>query len=508
MVGVLIRMRWRVLLHSLRGRQAALTVIGSLFGLVAAAGTLVLAGADFDKASVQTDFVAAVYLLWTFGWLVAPILTGGGDETLRPEHFALLPLTPRQLAAGLLGASFVGVPAVVTGIAFCGLLLLADGTHLVAAVIAVPLQLVFAVLLSRVTIAALGAALRSRRGRDLGVLLAAAVGMSGFLVQALVRTLGPTIAAGDSPVLSAVLRSVPSGWGTAAATSSWPVTLLCLIGLAVLDVSLLALWGVLLVRRTTRVTSVEGPARGRAFASRSPLGAVIGKELRTWARDARRRVSLMSMLVVATILTVGPLLSGNGHPSPYGGIAMVAVGAFLAGNLYGMDGSAMWHTLVVPGAASVDVRGRQTAWLMIVGPVAAVLAFVMPAVTDPGLYPWVLGLLPALLGGGAGLVVLLSVFVAYPMPDRKASPFASGGNPGLLRFLSQLAIALLLGVGVLPVIAVEIVGQVLDEPVVSWLGVPVGIAIGVLLFWWWGGIAGRRLDSRGPELLAEVAKPV
>lgn len=508
MVGVLIRMRWRVLAHSMRGRQAALTVIGSLVGLVAAAVTIGVAAASFADQDVRTDFVAVIYLMWTFGWLVAPILSGGGDETLRPEHFALLPLTPRQLAAGLLGASFVGVPAIITGIAFCGLLVLADGAHLAAAVVAVPLQLVFVVLLSRVTIAALGAALRSRRGRDLGVLLAAAVGMSGFLVQLLVRTLGPVIEAGDSPVLSTILRAAPSGWGTVAVTGSWPVVLLGLAGLALVDLALLALWGVLLVRRTTRVTSVGGPAHGRAFAGRSPLGAVVGKELRTWTRDARRRVALMSTLVVGVIITVGPLLSGDGQPSPFGGVAVVAFGSLMAGNLYGMDGSSIWHTLVVPGAAHVDVRGRQAAWLMIVGPLALVLAIVLPAVTDPGLYPWVLGLVTVTLGGGAGLVVVLSVFAAYPMPDQKASPFAAGGNPGLLRFLTQLGITLLLAVGALPVVAVEVLGQVADLPVVSWLGIPVGIATGVLLFWWWGGIAGRRLAAKGPELLAQVAKPV
>jgi ABC-2 type transport system permease protein len=43
---------------------------------------------------------------------------------------------------------------------------------------------------------------------------------------------------------------------------------------------------------------------------------------------------------------------------------------------------------------------------------------------------------------------------------------------------------------------------------VSWLGVPVGVGTGALMFWWWGGIAVRRLVTRGPELLAKVAKPV
>jgi hypothetical protein len=60
----------------------------------------------------------------------------------------------------------------------------------------------------------------------------------------------------------------------------------------------------------------------------------------------------------------------------------------------------------------------------------------------------------------------------------------------------------------LPVVAVVLVGTSLDAPVISWLGIPVGIGIGGLLFWWWGGIAARRLVNRGPELLAVVAKPV
>jgi ABC-2 type transport system permease protein len=93
------------------------------------------------------------------------------------------------------------------------------------------------------------------------------------------------------------------------------------------------------------------------------------------------------------------------------------------------------------------------------------------------------------------------------MPDRKASPFATGGG-GLQRGLLQIAISLLLAVVALPVAAVVIVGSAIDAPVVSWLGVPVGVAVGVLMFWWWGAIAVRRLVTRGPELLAKVAKPV
>ena len=511
MVGVLIRMRWRMLRHSLRGRQAVLTVLGFVAGLLAAGATVAVAAADFDHPGVGTDVLAAVYLLWTVGWLFAPILAGGGDETLRPEHFALLPVTPRQLAGGLLGAAFVGVPAIVTALAFCGLVVHASGVRVLVAVVAVPLQLGFVVLLSRVLAAALWAVLRSRRGRDLGILLTAVAGMSGFLVQAVVRALGPGLVSGDAPVLSAVLRWAPSGWGTVAVTGSWPTAVAALVGLVAANVALLALWGVLLVRRTTRVAATTEPTRRRAFGGRlpaTPVGAVIGKELRTWTRDPRRRVALLSTVLIGVIIAVGPMLSGDGGPSPYAGIALVTFGCLLAGNLYGLDGSALWHTLVAPGAERADVRGRQVAWLLLVGPVTALFVLVLPGFSEPGAYPWVLALAPALLGGGAGVVALLSVFAAYPMPDQRASPFAAGRNPGVLRLVQQLGIALLLAVVALPPVAVVFVGRAAGVPAVSWLGMPVGLAVGGALFWWWGALAGRRLASRGPEVLAQVGKPV
>lgn len=518
MVGILIRMKLRVLRHSLRGTQAGLTGAGALVGLCAAVVTILVATMDFGRPGVGVDVLAAVYLLWTVGWLFGPVFTGGGDETLRPEHFAALPITPRRLAGGLLGAAFAGVPAIVTFLAFTGLVVLADGAAAtVVALVVLPLQLVFVVLLSRVVMAGLGAVLRSRRGRDLGVLLAALVGLSGFAIQAALNTVGPLLVEGGSPALSTVLRVLPSGWGVvavgAAADGQWPLVLGCVAALLVVVAGLLALWGVLLERRTTRVAVSIGPRRGRTrsgIGHRLPptrIGAVAGKELRTWARDARRRVALLSMLIVGVVVGVVPAITGGDTgPLPFAGLVVVTMACLLAGNLYGMDGSALWHTLVVPGAEAVDVRGRQLAWLLIVGPVTLVLALVLPGVTDPGLYPWVVGLAPALLGGGAGLIMVLSVYLAYPMPDQRASPFAAGGNPGLVRGLMQLAIALLLGVVALPEIAILALGS--GTPAVQWLALPVGIGVGVLCWWGLGGLAQRRLAGKGPELLAQVRKQV
>lgn len=144
--------------------------------------------------------------------------------------------------------------------------------------------------------------------------------------------------------------------------------------------------------------------------------------------------------------------------------------------------------------------------LLVGGVVALLLAAVLPAVSDPASYPWVLALVPVVLGGGAGLVMLLSVFAGYPMPDQRANPFAAGGNPGVVRVLTQVGISLLLAVVTAPVVVLLALGGGL--PVLRWAAVPMGIVLGAVLFWWWGRIAYRRLAARGPEILAVVGKPV
>ena len=49
------------------------------------------------------------FSLISLGWLLLPILYTGVDDTLSPSRFALLPLSGRALAPGLLAASFVGL---------------------------------------------------------------------------------------------------------------------------------------------------------------------------------------------------------------------------------------------------------------------------------------------------------------------------------------------------------------------------------------------------------------
>jgi ABC-2 type transport system permease protein len=519
-------MKLRMLGHALRGRRAVATVVGGLFGLAAGVLSALLVGADFGDPEVSTDIAAALLAAWTAGWLVAPVLTGGSDETLQPEHFRLLPIPPRRLAFGFLVTALVGPAPLATLIAVCGLVgfgLRAGPAAGVAALVAVPLQLAFAVVLSRVVLAALAAVLRSRRGKDLGVLLAALVGVLSIPVRIAVQTVGPILLHRESPTFSAVLRALPTGWGAvavrAAARGEWPLVLAALAGLALLVAVLLVAWSRLLVRRMTTVPAGgAGGERARRRTQRAerrgvlpatPVGAVAGKELRMWSRDARRRVVLLSSMLVGVLVPAFSVAGARGHGGTlpaFTALWLVLFSCLQSGNLYGMDGTALWQTLVTPGAERVDVRGRQLAWLLIVGPVVLAAALVAPGLFGAGYaYPWVLGLAPALLGAGAGMVLLLSVYAGYPLSRQgNGNPFSSGGNPGCARALRQLAITALLAVAAAPPALVVGIGILLHLPALSWLGVPVGIGSGAVLGWWWGRLAYRRLTARGPELLAAV----
>jgi hypothetical protein len=157
-------MKLTALRRSMSGARAASLIIGALFGLAAAIGTVLLGLLALPQAAA-TPFYAVLCLLWTLGWLIGPMLTGG-DAILRPEYFTLFPLRPRRLAAGLLGAAFAGITPVITAIAFCLLLIYGVQLGVAAALVAVPaiaLQLMLVIVLSKLAAQALGSAMRSGR---------------------------------------------------------------------------------------------------------------------------------------------------------------------------------------------------------------------------------------------------------------------------------------------------------------------------------------------------------
>lgn len=503
MVVLLIRMKLVVLRHSMTGRRATEMISGGLFGLIFAAGTILLAAWDFPVASLPFDLLGAAFAIWTFGWLLGPVLFGGGDETLRPEFFRLMPFNPRGLAAGLLGASFVGVAPVVTIIAFSSLAVVAVTAGLGPAAVAVGvvaalLQLVFCVLAARLCTAALAQIMSSKIGAAGAALISAgilAVFNSGWVLVPLVQA---ALVTGFPDVFSTWVHGLPSGWGLvaveAAGRGDWAMVAAPLAGLAGLSLLSLLGWSVLLKRRMTTRRAHGRPARpGRSGWATGPVTVVAAKELRTWTRDLLRFHYLCFALFYALVFCMLPLAIGTDIFLPWMGLVFAVWAASMSANLYGEDGTALWGTMMTPGGARSDVRGRQLAWLIVAAPLALVLTAGALAYTGSyDLWPWLGALLPAVLGGGAGITILVSALRPVPVTD----PHRRGGN--LLEngtdFAQVLLVLVLVAAGAAPAYFAVRFGP-------AWLGPATGVFTGVLLAWSLGRIAALQLDARAPAIL-------
>jgi ABC-2 type transport system permease protein len=447
----------------------------------------------------------------------------GAGLGLRPEWFALLPLGPRRLAAGLLAVSFTGFAPVVTMVAAAALVVAATRFGVAPVLVAVPatlLQVVLVVVCSRVVVAALGATLSSRRGQELGGLLMAVIIALASGGWSLAAVMGQQLATGPPPALTTALRALPSGWApvavAAAARADWPLALGALGGLLALSALLLGAWAALLpavMRHPAGPAGRAGPAAGpRAGAWQrqlpaGPTGAVVAKELHTWRRDPGRTLLLLLAVLISGLNLAVPAVAFD-LPAvlPFIGPAAALIVAMGAANLYGEEGTALWLTRMVPGTERADVRGRQAAWLLVVAPATVVLTVALTAVGGQGwAWPFVLAIVPAILGGTAGLMMVLSVTrpVRQKDPHRRAGPFDTGEDPnaaGALVGRQYLMLGLAAACAV-PAAGLAVLGMLRHQPVLQGAGVVAGIATGVLLWWWGGRSATRRLADRGAELL-------
>ncbi|MFI5906042.1 hypothetical protein [Dactylosporangium sp. NPDC051541] len=469
------QMKLAVMRHSYRGQRAQMAGTGAAIGVLLAGGTAYL-------GYLNPDWLAAALAVWLLGWMLGPVFMGGGDETLRPEYFSILGLSPRRLATGLLTASFVGVAPLVTFGALAGLIVAGTRVGALNALVAVPamlLQLSVFVLLSKIAVAVVGIALRSRVGA-----IAAGV-INGVILSSLGQIWVFMVAFGVSGTPAAVWW-MPSAWGLRAVRGEW----IFLAALAALVLVLLALWALLLGRRAGR-PRVSGRGR-RPITAGTAAGAVVAKEFRTWSRDLVRSHQLAFALAYGVWFAASPLIVGWNGMLPYAGPIFVVMAAGMASNLYGTDGTALWLTMMTPGAT--DVRGRQLAWITTQGVIAIIITVTCTAITG-GPWPLILALLPALLGGAAGLVPLVSVYALVPGTDphrRSGNPLRTSEDEGGLTGLAYLMLALVLATGAPAGLAAYWFG---------WAGVAVGLLTGGLCYWLFGLLAERRLLSHGPELL-------
>lgn len=506
MVLILIQLRATATRHRMQRASRLPLVLALIFGLTFAIGTMLLGFGHHARTGADGDILAAVFALWLAGQLTQSALAGG-DSTLRPEMFALLPLPPRRLAWSLLLVGLTDPVMIILLIAYAAMLPLGYRGGPVAtftAVIAVALTAVMTAVLSTIAGGILGPG--ARRGRDLGTIVTALalslLALSGSLLPIVMGALEDR----SAPWLTFLLRALPSGWGPnavqAAAAGRPSQAAGWLTGLAVLPALAALSWPHLLQRRMSAPPHSDHASRTlarRRLLPPSPCGAVAAKELRGWVRDPLRLTVLLIAVVVGLGVGVIPRVAAHtGLLMPFAGPLTVVIAGACACNLYGNDGASLWLTITVPGSARADVRGRQLAWLLIVAPFTVVETIVMTGFSDePTLWPWAIALLIALLGGATGLVPLASL-IAVQRLDEAGNPTPGWSVKTQVALYATAATAL-------PVAVVLVTAAITGQAWLPWAAIPVGVATAALFSHRGSILATRRLTDTQCDVLRHLA---
>ncbi|MEU8664911.1 hypothetical protein, partial [Actinoplanes philippinensis] len=380
---------------------------------------------------------------WVLGWIVLPLMLGGGRGRVRPSHLRLEPVGSVPAAAGLLLASAVGIGPLVSLVALASLPVHAARYGfrgvLVAGAGALLLWLT-GLIGSAFALETIGHAGGPVGAILTGVFTGAVMGVLGSVWA--VASWITSLLAGAPPHIVRWLPWFPGSWPLSAATGS-PLRTSAMLGGLVAIVVGFALAYLLLVRRSlvtgaswrprrapvsptaglavTRPSPAPGRTDGRRLVGGwwgpGPVWAVTGRELRTWGRHPLRLQYLAFAVVYGALLAGLPMVADADLLVPWAGVFTALWAAAMSAGLVGLDGTALWMPFTTPDGERAEVRGRALAWLLLVTPIALALT-VAGILLTPEVDPLpAIAVLPAVLGAGATVPVWVSLLRVRPVPD-------------------------------------------------------------------------------------------
>jgi ABC-2 type transport system permease protein len=285
-----------------------------------------------------------------------------------------------------------------------------------------------------------------------------------------------------------------------------------LIGLATLA-ALLLLWRWGLARAL--VTPVHSSSRVRAqgklgFFGTMPgtqTGAVAARSLTYWFRDPRYLRQLIIIPIFPALFWFYANLTHNqGFIMASGPAVGFLLGVSLIADVsYDSTAFALHISKAVPGHA--DRMGRSVAVVIFVLPVMIVICIGSAALQNSWLaLPGLLGLSIGLLFSGLAVCCVTSTRLVIPVPAPGDSPFRSRPGSGLTTIGPTFASWGVLALLCLPEIALLVLSIVFQQVLWGWLGLAVGIALGLTLLAIGVRQGGRLLDHRAPELYVQLLK--
>ena len=538
-----VRLKLRLLRNGFRGQawRVVAFVFGLLFGLWAA-GLAVLGFSVSADASPDVGFVVAAFAgtAVVLGWTLVPLLFFGVDETLDPARFALLPVPRMILARGMLAAAFVGVPAAATMLGTSGLVLAAGrrfgeaelGAAAVgAAFVGVVTGLTLGVVASRAVTSAFAALLRSRRVRDLAAViiavLASSIGPLQWAITAAVQQGSLDQAMRIAEVLSWTPLAAPYVLPYDVAEGQWAVAGLRLAITLGTIAALMWWWSGTIESAMIGVATggaakpVKGAGTGavaalipralRGVVRPTAFGAILARESRFWWRDARRRASLVSILMASAVLPIALNLASSGAASrgrtselgfSFAVTMAGTMGGMLLANQFGFDGNAYTAHLLAGVPGRVELRARAAAIALVAVPVQVVVVVAVTLLAGtPEQLPTGFGMLAASFGSAIAAAAVLSVLAPYALPEN-ANPFAINSGGGSAK--GMLALVALIGTLVISMPVLVAAFLLGSSAAGAWLVLAIGLAYGTAAALLGTYIAGDVLERRGPEVLVAV----
>jgi ABC-2 type transport system permease protein len=441
MARLFVQLKLRLLVNALRSSNAArITFLISTIFAAALAFFTFLVLASLSGKSTSADLTAVIFTVFAFGWLIAPIMVFGVDSTLDPSVLALYPLRTRKLVTGLLAASATGAWPLANMIGLLGVTVgLAHGAlGLAVAVVAVALQVLFCIALSRFVTTSLAGLLRSRRGRDLAAFLVIPLfALYEFFTQVVPRAAAEgKITAASFTGFDAWMRWLPPGLAAHSiqdASDGRPgVAFARLAALAAATAVLGWLWVFALDRALVTADTTTQSARVRGaklpLAGLGLRGAVAS---RFWLYQRREPASLVYWAVVAVItaaVSASSILGKQHHPAVILGSAIF--GAAFVGIFHANSAGLTGPPFVLEGMALARVRdlrayfsGQNIVLGVIGAPLVVAVCFALAAAAGrPGIGLEAAPVALAGLGAALGLSNVFTVVLPHPMAKRASSP--------------------------------------------------------------------------------------
>jgi ABC-2 type transport system permease protein len=245
---------------------------------------------------------------------------------------------------------------------------------------------------------------------------------------------------------------------------------------------------------------------GRGILPRTQLGAVIGKELRQWNRDAWRSLEVRSGVWTGIWMGSFALASGiYSEVAPFAGLIVAFMLGIAALSVYSQDGTAIWQTIVAQDATSVrsDVRGRQWAPVIIFLPWALLIAGVFVVLSAQWWsIPFIVALMPAVFGAASGAAIITAAVAVSPGvdPRLRVGPNDAVGNISIHVWVVNL----LVPVSILPTGGAVVLAALVPAWWTAAIMIVVGLANGFGAAWLLGNISIRYLQDRMPDVYSRL----